>query len=102
MIQLLLLFAAGAPSPLYPLYQAEWGFGPTAVTLVFALYAFGLLAALIVTGSLSDHIAPRPVLIASLLVGSRRWWSSPRPPNSAGCSSPAAYKAGPPVPRWAP
>ncbi|WTO33060.1 MFS transporter [Streptomyces achromogenes] len=72
MIQLLLLFAAGAPSPLYPLYQAEWGFGPTAVTLVFALYAFGLLAALLVTGSLSDHIGPRPVLIASLLVGSRR------------------------------
>lgn len=67
-IQLLLLFAAGAPSPLYPLYQAEWGFGPTAVTLVFALYAFGLLAALLVVGSLSDHIGRRPVLIASLLV----------------------------------
>jgi MFS family permease len=67
-IQLLLLFAAGAPSPLYPLYQAEWGFGPTAVTLVFALYAFGLLVALLVVGSLSDHIGRRPVLIASLLV----------------------------------
>ncbi|GHB72274.1 MFS transporter [Streptomyces viridiviolaceus] len=67
-IQLLLLFAAGAPSPLYPLYQAEWGFGPTAVTLVFALYAFGLLAALLVVGSLSDHIGRRPVLIVSLLV----------------------------------
>ncbi|MGY1584641.1 MFS transporter [Streptomyces sp. MN13] len=67
-IQLLLLFAAGAPSPLYPLYQAEWGFGPTAVTLVFALYAFGLLAALLVVGSLSDHVGRRPVLIVSLLV----------------------------------
>lgn len=67
-IQLFLLFAASAPSPLYPVYQAEWGFGPTAVTLVFALYAFGLLAALLVAGSLSDHIGRRPVLIASLLV----------------------------------
>ncbi len=42
------------------------------MTLVFALYAFGLLAALIVTGSLSNRIGPRPLLIASLLVGSRR------------------------------
>ncbi|MER7394952.1 MFS transporter [Streptomyces sp. NPDC000151] len=67
-IQLFLLFAASAPSPLYPVYQAEWGFGPTAVTLVFALYAFGLLAALLVVGSLSDHIGRRPVLIVSLLV----------------------------------
>ncbi|MEU1199105.1 MFS transporter [Streptomyces sp. NPDC005813] len=67
-IQLLLLFAASAPSPLYPVYQAQWGFGATAVTLVFALYAFGLLIALLLVGSLSDHIGRRPVLIGSLLV----------------------------------
>lgn len=67
-IQLFLLAAASAPSPLYPVYQAQWGFSATAVTVVFALYAFGLLAALLVVGALSDHIGRRPVLLLSLIV----------------------------------
>ncbi|MEU6578143.1 MFS transporter [Streptomyces sp. NPDC046805] len=67
-IQLFLLAAASAPSPLYPVYQAHWGFSATAVTVVFALYAFGLLLALLVVGALSDHIGRRPVLILSMLV----------------------------------
>ncbi|GHE72571.1 MFS transporter [Streptomyces spiralis] len=67
-IQLLLLAAASAPSPLYPVYQAHWGFSATTVTVVFSLYAIGLLLALTVVGALSDHIGRRPVLAVSLLV----------------------------------
>lgn len=62
----LLLFAAGAPSPLYVVYQAEWHFDAGVLTIVFALYTIPLLLALLVTGSLSDRIGRRPVIVASL------------------------------------
>jgi len=35
---------------------------------VFAVYAIALLAALLVFGSLSDHLGRRPVIIAALLI----------------------------------
>lgn len=60
-------FAAGAPSPLFPLYQAEWGFPTWMVTLAFGVYAIALLLALLVLGSLSDYVGRRPVLIGSLV-----------------------------------
>jgi predicted MFS family arabinose efflux permease len=62
------LAGSSAPTPLYPLYQAEWGFSPITVTFVFGIYAVALLAALLVAGRLSDHIGRRPVLIAALAV----------------------------------
>src|SRR5689334_14016868 len=60
-------FLAGWSAPT-PLYQAAWQFTPVAVTLVFGIYALAVLAALIVTGSLSDHIGRRPVLIVAALM----------------------------------
>jgi MFS family permease len=62
----LLLFASSAPSPLYIVYQAQWGFSSIVLTAVFAVYAVGLLGALIVTGSLSDHLGRRPTLLFAL------------------------------------
>jgi MFS family permease len=62
----LLLFASSAPSPLYIVYQAQWGFSSIVLTAVFAVYALGLLGALIVTGSLSDHLGRRPTLLFAL------------------------------------
>lgn len=63
-------FLAGsmAPTPVYPLYQAAWGLSALTVTMVFGIYALVLLAALLVTGRLSDHLGRRPVLIAATLV----------------------------------
>lgn len=58
--------AAGAPTPLLPIYEREWSFAPWVLTLVFGVYAVALLLALLVTGSLSDHIGRRPVLIGSV------------------------------------
>lgn len=63
-----LLFAAAAPSPMYMIYQARWHFSATTLTLVFAVYALAVLAALIGFGALSDHLGRRPVLMGSLLV----------------------------------
>ena len=66
---IILFFLAGscAPSPLYAVYQAAWGFSPITITVVFGVYAFAVLSALLVFGSLSDHVGRRPVLIAATL-----------------------------------
>jgi len=63
-----LLFASSAPSPLYVVYQREWDFSAITLTSVFAVYAIALLAALLVTGSLSDHIGRRPVILLALAI----------------------------------
>lgn len=65
---ILVLFtsASSVPSPLYVVYQQEWGFSPVTLTIVFAVYVVGLLGSLLVVGALSDHIGRRPVLIAAI------------------------------------
>jgi predicted MFS family arabinose efflux permease len=64
----LLLFASSAPSPLYVVYQQEWGFSAITLTSVFAVYAVALLGSLIIAGSVSDHVGRRPTLLAALAV----------------------------------
>lgn len=54
------------PTPLYVLYQAQWHFSASVVTLVFAAYAAGVLAALLLAGRSSDQVGRRPVLAAAL------------------------------------
>jgi MFS family permease len=63
-----LLFASSAPSPLYVVYQSQWDFSAITLTSVFAVYAIALLGALLVTGSLSDHIGRRPVVLVALAI----------------------------------
>jgi MFS family permease len=58
--------ASAAPSPLYVVYQHLWGFSSSILTLVFAAYVVGLIAALLVLGALSDHVGRRPVLAAAI------------------------------------
>ncbi len=62
----LALFASGTPSPLYGVYRELWGFSPVVLTLVYATYAFGVLAALLLAGRVSDEVGRRPVLIVAL------------------------------------
>lgn len=57
-----------APTPLYPLYEHAFGFGPFTVTVVFAVYAFGVVAGLLLFGRLSDEIGRRPVLMVAALL----------------------------------
>lgn len=60
------LGASSALTPLYRLYQQALGFAPGLLTLIFAIYAFGLLVALIFAGSLSDHLGRRPVIAVAI------------------------------------
>jgi predicted MFS family arabinose efflux permease len=49
-------------------YEAEWGFSPVTVTVVFGVYALAVLTSLLTVGSLSDHVGRRPVLLAALVL----------------------------------
>lgn len=65
-VLVLFLAASSAPSPIYVIYQQQWRFTAWVLTVVFALYVFGLLASLLVVGALSDHLGRRPVLAAAI------------------------------------
>ena len=65
-VLVLLLFAASAPSPLYGIYQAEFGFSAITLTAIYAAYAIAGVAALLFAGRLSDHFGRRPMLLAAL------------------------------------
>lgn len=54
------------PTPLYPVYQQYFGFSQLVITLIFAAYALGVIAALIGTGRWSDQIGRRPMLLVGL------------------------------------
>ena len=60
------LFASITPSPLYNAYSALWHFSPLTLTLIYATYAFGVLASLLLVGGVSDVVGRRPVLLVSL------------------------------------
>ncbi|WP_329000058.1 MFS transporter [Kribbella sp. NBC_00709] len=63
-----LYLTAGALTPLLVVYREQWNFPPSLLTLAFAVYAIGFLAAVLTVGSLSDHVGRRPVLIGALLI----------------------------------
>lgn len=54
------------PTPLYGLYRQQLGFSELVVTVVFAAYAVGVIAALLIAGGFSDVLGRRPVLLAAL------------------------------------
>jgi MFS family permease len=61
-----LLAASSAPTPLYAVYQGEWGFSPITTTVVFGVYAVAVLVSLLLFGKISDHIGRKPVLFVAL------------------------------------
>jgi len=62
------LAASTAPTPLYHLYQDQLHFSAAMLALIFAVYAFSLLAALLTVGSLSDHLGRKPVIFSAVLL----------------------------------
>ena len=60
------LFASVTPSPLYRSYSVLWHFSPLTLTLIYATYAFGVLASLLLAGGVSDDVGRRPVLLVAL------------------------------------
>jgi MFS family permease len=56
------------PTPLYPLFEQRYAFGPLLVTVIFAIYAFGVIAGLILFGNLSDRLGRKPILLLGLVL----------------------------------
>jgi predicted MFS family arabinose efflux permease len=54
------------PTPLYPDYETRFGLGGLTITVIFAMYAVGVLSALVGFGSASDRIGRRPSLASGL------------------------------------
>lgn len=62
------LAASSAPSPLYAIYRQAWGFSALTLTVVFSVYAFALLGALLVFGALSDYVGRKKVILLALVL----------------------------------
>ncbi|MGO8093869.1 MFS transporter [Rhizobium leguminosarum] len=60
--------ASAAPTPLYRIYQESFSVSPVLITVIFAVYAFALLAALLIAGSISDHLGRKPVIFFALVL----------------------------------
>ncbi|MEV6196274.1 MFS transporter [Streptomyces sp. NPDC051920] len=54
------------PTPLYGLYQDKFDFSELTVTVVYAVYAFGVMGVLLLAGNASDTVGRRPVLLWGL------------------------------------
>ncbi len=54
------------PTPLYPLYQGRLHFSGLIVTIVYATYGVGVIAALLFMGPLSDRFGRRRILLPGL------------------------------------
>ncbi|HUX86586.1 MAG TPA: MFS transporter [Chloroflexota bacterium] len=65
MLLLMVVFASAAASPLYRVYQVQFGFSAITLTAVFAVYVLTLLLTLLFFGSVSDHLGRRPVIFAA-------------------------------------
>lgn len=57
---------SSAPTPLYHVYQETLGLSPLWVTVIFASYAFAMLAAFLTVARLSDYIGRKPMIFAAL------------------------------------
>jgi MFS family permease len=53
------------PTPLYPIYQHQLGFASGLTTVIYAVYAAGVLVPLLLFGRVSDVLGRRPVLLAA-------------------------------------
>lgn len=54
------------PTPLYVIYQREFGFSTLLVTIIFAVYGAGVVLALLVCGHVSDQIGRRRTLLPGI------------------------------------
>ena len=69
-VELAVMFiGATLPTPLYPAYARAFEFGAVTLTLVYAVYVLGNLAALLFFGRLSDQIGRRLVTLAAVAFG---------------------------------
>jgi MFS family permease len=57
------------PTPLYPLYRQAFGFSGVTLTLIYAVYVLGNVAALLFFGRLADQIGRRNTILPAIGLG---------------------------------
>ena len=62
------LLGTTVPTPLLPLYEHAFGVTPLGLTVIFGIYAIGVVASLLTFGHLSDQIGRRPVMATALVL----------------------------------
>lgn len=60
------MFGTTLPTPLYPLYEQRYHLLPVLITVIFATYAFAVVAGLLLFGHQSDKLGRRAVLLPGL------------------------------------
>jgi MFS family permease len=63
-----MFIATTLPTPLYVIYEHTFGFSPVTLTLIYAVYVVGNLAALLLLGRTSDIIGRRKVSLAAIAI----------------------------------
>lgn len=63
----LVLFGGNLPTPLYPLWQQQFGLGTGTITGVYAVYPAGVVLGLLFGGRLADQLGRRPILALAAL-----------------------------------
>lgn len=66
---LIAMLGTTLPTPLYAIYQQHLGFDSSWLTIIFSIYAAGVISALLAVGSWSDQLGRKPLLLAGLLMG---------------------------------
>ena len=64
--QTLLLAASNFPTPLFPIYERQYGFSSGMVTVLFAVYVVALIPSMLTIGRLADRIGRRPLLAGGI------------------------------------
>lgn len=65
---LVVMLGTTLPTPLYPIYGEAFGLSPLMITIIYAVYAIGVIGALLVFGHLSDRIGRRYILIPGVVL----------------------------------
>ena len=63
----LVLFGGNLPTPLYPLWQQQFGLSTGTITGVYAVYPVGVVLGLLFGGRLADQLGRRPLLALAAL-----------------------------------
>lgn len=63
---LVTMFGTTLPTPLYPLYQNQLALSELTITVIYAVYAAGVIGALIFVGRWSDQLGRRRMFFAGL------------------------------------
>lgn len=65
---MIVMMGTTLPTPLYPLYSNVFQLSPLMITVIYAVYAVGVIGGLLVFGQLSDRIGRRYVLIPGIIL----------------------------------